>query len=184
MFAIHLLYSPGWVLFILANDEYSTKRRQDLSAAHWPSGAGRRGAAAGGRADRIPHLPGELRAVPGGRVKMLYIIADGTIVISQKTAEGEQERIIRVGGRGESGRRDGADPERAAGRHGAHHRMHCARDGEAGLRDHPQPQPRMPSISSASRLTASGLTTGLQSKSFRRPTRCCASWTATSWSSS
>ena len=37
----------------------------------------------------------------GAYEEVLYIIADGRIVISQKTAEGEQERIIRVGGRGE-----------------------------------------------------------------------------------
>jgi signal transduction histidine kinase len=37
----------------------------------------------------------------GAYEDVLYIIADGRIVISQKTVEGEQERIIRVAGRGE-----------------------------------------------------------------------------------
>jgi signal transduction histidine kinase len=37
----------------------------------------------------------------GAYEDVLYVIADGTIVISQKTAEGEEERILRVGGRGD-----------------------------------------------------------------------------------
>lgn len=50
----------------------------------------------------------ELRTYPpntvlcqeGAYEEVLYIVADGDIVISQKTLEGEQERILRVGGRG------------------------------------------------------------------------------------
>ena len=56
----------------------------------------------------------------GAYEDVLYIIADRTIVISQKTAEGERTDHP-CGGPGRGGRRDGADPERAAGRHGAHH---------------------------------------------------------------
>ena len=37
----------------------------------------------------------------GAYEDVLYIIADGTIVISQKTIEGEEERVLRVSGRGE-----------------------------------------------------------------------------------
>jgi signal transduction histidine kinase len=37
----------------------------------------------------------------GAYEDVLYVIADGTIVISQKTVEGEEERILRVGGRGD-----------------------------------------------------------------------------------
>lgn len=37
----------------------------------------------------------------GAYEDVLYIIADGRIVISQKTVEGDEERIIRVGGRGD-----------------------------------------------------------------------------------
>ena len=37
----------------------------------------------------------------GAYEDVLYIIADGGIVISQKTVEGEAERILRVGGRGD-----------------------------------------------------------------------------------
>jgi signal transduction histidine kinase len=37
----------------------------------------------------------------GAYEDVLYIIADGRIVISQKTVEGEDERILRVGGRGD-----------------------------------------------------------------------------------
>lgn len=33
--------------------------------------------------------------------EVLYIVADGHVVISQKTVEGQQERILRVGGRGD-----------------------------------------------------------------------------------
>ena len=36
----------------------------------------------------------------GAYEDVLYIIADGSVVISQKTVEGEQERILREGGRG------------------------------------------------------------------------------------
>jgi signal transduction histidine kinase len=50
----------------------------------------------------------EFRTVPpnhilcheGAYEDVLYIIADGRIVISQKTADGEEERILREGGRG------------------------------------------------------------------------------------
>jgi signal transduction histidine kinase len=37
----------------------------------------------------------------GAYEDVLYIIADGRVVISQKTVEGEDERILRVGGRGD-----------------------------------------------------------------------------------
>jgi signal transduction histidine kinase len=37
----------------------------------------------------------------GAHEDVLYIIAEGEIVISQKTMEGEEDRILRVGGRGE-----------------------------------------------------------------------------------
>jgi signal transduction histidine kinase len=37
----------------------------------------------------------------GAYEDVLYIIAEGQIVITQKTVEGEEERILRVGGRGE-----------------------------------------------------------------------------------
>jgi signal transduction histidine kinase len=37
----------------------------------------------------------------GAYEDVLYIIADGEIVISQKTGEGEEERLLRVGGKGD-----------------------------------------------------------------------------------
>jgi signal transduction histidine kinase len=37
----------------------------------------------------------------GAYEDVLYVIADGTIVISQKTVEGEEERVLRVGGKGD-----------------------------------------------------------------------------------
>ena len=37
----------------------------------------------------------------GAYEDVLYVVADGRIVISQKTEEGQEERIIRVGGRGD-----------------------------------------------------------------------------------
>ena len=37
----------------------------------------------------------------GAYEDVLYVIAEGTIVISQKTVEGEEERVLRVGGRGD-----------------------------------------------------------------------------------
>lgn len=37
----------------------------------------------------------------GAYEDVLYIIADGTIVISQQTLDGEEERLLRVGGRGD-----------------------------------------------------------------------------------
>ena len=37
----------------------------------------------------------------GAYEDVLYVVADGRIVISQKTDEGQEERIIRVGGRGD-----------------------------------------------------------------------------------
>jgi signal transduction histidine kinase len=37
----------------------------------------------------------------GAYEDVLYVIAEGTIVISQKTADGEEERTLRVGGRGD-----------------------------------------------------------------------------------
>ncbi|HMB25350.1 MAG: ATP-binding protein, partial [Chloroflexota bacterium] len=51
----------------------------------------------------------ELKTYPRGYVlchegayeDVLYIIADGEIVVSQKIADGEQERVLRVGGKGD-----------------------------------------------------------------------------------
>ncbi|HEU4745297.1 MAG TPA: cyclic nucleotide-binding domain-containing protein, partial [Anaerolineales bacterium] len=37
----------------------------------------------------------------GAYEDVLYVIADGSIVISQKTVDGEQERVLREGGRGD-----------------------------------------------------------------------------------
>ena len=45
--------------------------------------------------------PNHVLCQEGAYQDMLYIIADGRIVISQKTLDGEEERIVRAGGRGD-----------------------------------------------------------------------------------
>src|SRR5215216_3346378 len=45
--------------------------------------------------------PNEILCHEGAHEDVLYIIAEGQIVISQKTDEGEEERLIRIGGRGD-----------------------------------------------------------------------------------
>ena len=45
--------------------------------------------------------PNHILCHEGAYEDVLYIIADGKIIISQKTLEGEEEHIVRVGGRGD-----------------------------------------------------------------------------------
>ena len=45
--------------------------------------------------------PNHVLCHEGAHEEVLYIIADGEIIISQKTGEGDEERILRVGGRGD-----------------------------------------------------------------------------------
>ena len=45
--------------------------------------------------------PNHVLCQEGAYQHVLYIIADGRIVISQKVLDGDEERIVRVGGRGD-----------------------------------------------------------------------------------
>ncbi len=45
--------------------------------------------------------PNHVLCHEGAYEDVLYIVADGEIIVSQKTAEGEAERVLRVGGKGD-----------------------------------------------------------------------------------
>ena len=100
--AIELLYSSAAVLFILAAmDVTHTYDKVSLLRIAFKGLEDDELAELAGLTEIKTYPPGYVLCQEGAHENVLYIVADGEIVVSQKVIEGEEERVLRVGGRGD-----------------------------------------------------------------------------------
>ncbi len=100
--AIELLYSSAAVVFILVNMNVTqTDDKIALLRLAFKGLEDDELAEVAALTEFRTYPPNHMLCREGAHEDVLYIVADGEIVVSQKVTEGEEERILRVGGKGD-----------------------------------------------------------------------------------